>query len=90
LEQGRVAEIEAVCQEHPELAPTIRRRLGMLQSVGLIEPARAIGPYRLISELGRGAQAVVHLAEDTRLHRRVALKLLIGLGSASGDALLRF
>ncbi len=35
-----------------------------------------IGHYRLLSELGRGAQSVVFLAIDTRLKRRVALKLL--------------
>jgi serine/threonine protein kinase/formylglycine-generating enzyme required for sulfatase activity len=34
------------------------------------------GPYRLLRELGRGGQAVVYEAVDTRLSRRVALKLL--------------
>ena len=35
-----------------------------------------IGPYRLLDELGRGGQAVVYRAVDTRTDRRVALKLL--------------
>ena len=35
-----------------------------------------VGPYRLLEELGRGAQAVVHLAEDTRSGKKVALKVL--------------
>ena len=47
------------------------------------------GPYCLISELGRGGQGAVYLAEDTRLGRRVALKLLRSQGS-SAQALLRF
>ena len=35
-----------------------------------------IGPYRVLDELGRGAQATVYLAEHQKLHRRVALKVL--------------
>ena len=40
------------------------------------EPEASFGPYKLIRLIGQGAQGTVHLAEDTRLHRRVALKLL--------------
>ncbi len=36
----------------------------------------AFGPFELERELGRGGQAVVWLARDTRLGRRVALKIL--------------
>ncbi len=35
-----------------------------------------LGPYRLIREIGSGGMGVVYEAEDTRLRRRVAIKLL--------------
>ncbi len=37
---------------------------------------RSFGPYRIESELGRGGQATVYLAIDTRIGRQVALKVL--------------
>jgi serine/threonine protein kinase len=48
------------------------------------------GSYVLLHELGRGGQAVVWLAEDSRLKRRVALKILPALGPGSERVLARF
>ena len=44
----------------------------------------SVGPYRILERLGAGANGEVWLAEDTRLHRRVALKTLSG--TAGSDA----
>ncbi len=51
---------------------------------------RIIGPYRVISPIGKGGMGEVFLAEDTRLGRKVALKLLSEELTSQAERVLRF
>lgn len=48
------------------------------------------GNYRLLKELGRGAQGVVYLAEEPRLRRRLAIKVLTTASAQTAGAQERF
>jgi eukaryotic-like serine/threonine-protein kinase len=49
-----------------------------------------LGPYEIVAPLGAGGMGEVYLAEDTRLDRKVALKLLPTQFTADADRVRRF
>jgi len=53
-----------------------------------ITPGEKLGPYEIVSQLGEGGMGEVYRANDSRLHRLVAIKVIALTGD--GDRLRRF
>ncbi len=49
----------------------------MTQNTPPLRPGDEIGRYRILGEIGRGAMAVVYLAEESDRRRKVAMKVLL-------------
>src|SRR5262245_18105760 len=55
-----------------------------------LQTGEQIGPYKVIKMIGRGGMGEVYLAQDSRLARKVALKLLRSELTMDQDRLRRF
>src|ERR1700692_244162 len=55
-----------------------------------MESGASLAHYRIVSLLGKGGMGEVFLAEDTRLHRKVALKVLLPEMAQDSERLARF
>src|ERR1043166_7873469 len=55
-----------------------------------LAPGTKLGRYEIRSKIGEGGMGEVYLAEDTQLHRKVALKILTAEFAAHGDRMRRF
>ena len=50
----------------------------------------SLGHYRIVSKIGAGGMGEVYLAEDARLERRVALKILPATFAQDAERMRRF
>ena len=55
-----------------------------------MEPGTRLGPYEILEQLGAGGMGEVWLAEDTRLQRKVAVKVLPDEFAGDPERLARF
>ncbi len=71
-------------------SPVFAETAGPTEESNEFQAGRRIGPYVIVSQLGRGGMGEVFLAEDTKLERKVALKVLPAVFTKNPDRLRRF
>src|SRR5678816_1904530 len=87
--------VESLLKSHEETnnfvdTPAFHAAADMLLDGCELKANRTVGHYRIISLLGQGGMGKVYLTEDTRLGRKVALKVLPHDLAANTNRIRRF
>jgi serine/threonine protein kinase len=95
-DEGLRLEVESLLASHDpsdsfvaSLAPDLAAGL-LAEGQARLATGQSVGNYRVMALLGAGGMGEVYLTEDTRLGRRVALKLLPAQFTTEPDRLRRF
>ncbi len=95
LQSGEAPDRAQLLAAHAELASQLEECLAGIEFVhgatsATAEHPGSLGEFRIIRELGRGGMGVVYEAEQTTLHRHVALKVLRYGAVSDEEAMQRF
>ena len=71
-------------------SPAYQGAAAMLETEQQLEAGQKIGHYEILSTLGKGGMGEVYLARDTKLDRKVALKLMPSAFTKDRERLRRF
>src|SRR4030095_15439649 len=89
-------EVESLLASHEQAwsfieAPAGDAAAGLLaERHAVLTPGTMVKRYKILSLLGKGGMGEVYLAEDTELHRRIALKILPSSFTRDVDRVRRF
>lgn len=88
-------EVESLIESHEQSGefidePAYRQASWVVDEKAELKPEQTIGSYQVLSFINRGGMGEVYLAQDQRLNRKVALKLLPVSFTKDEDRLRRF
>jgi serine/threonine protein kinase/tetratricopeptide (TPR) repeat protein len=88
------SEVESLISAHEESnhfidVPAFQASAEMLEDDAELKPGETLGRYQICSALGEGGMGKVYLGLDTKLNRKVALKVLPAASRSDDDARTR-